>query len=869
MWLNESSEEQGFPITYQADNDRPHWHEPMTHWFRDLALSCCIAVAAFLVWVGHDVCIAAESTHSVTRREPVKVLLLYSYGHGSRGVGLFDDGLLSAFEAGGLSVNDLYFEFLDLERNKDDLSYHQDLTRLLLRKYAQHKIDLIITGQQPALDYLLREGRDLAPDAPVITVQAPRPDAAQVGSRHVVSQLAKFDIKGTLERAMELFPQTNRVFVVAGASIADRAMAARVADISKRWQGRLTFEYTDSLSLQDTLQRAANLPPHSIILFTQYNRDTSDRVTVAYEVERMITRAANAPVFGLYDFNLIDGGIGGSVIPVRTLGERTGRLALDILNGNRTLAEDGGSVVHEAVPMFDWKQIERWNGKIDALPADAVFVNRPPTLWAQYKSTVVTTLLVFLLLIAMIVALLIQRHGRKQAQDSLRESEEKFRLFAESAPQLVWMCRPDGWNIYFNQRWADYTGLTLEECYGHGWNKPFHPDDQQRAWNAWKHATETGETYDLKCRLRKADGSYHWFVIRGLPLRDDTGQIVKWFGTCTDIDELMLAEEALARESQRSKLLLQNGSDGIHILDPDGNVLEVNNAFCEMLGYTRAELIGGNVSTWDAQWSPADRKQLILKQFNSSGRAKFETRHRRRDGSVLDVEVTGQALDLDGQRVLFNSSRDITERRKAQEQIKHYIAQLEHTTESTLQAMALMVEKRDPYTAGHERRVGDLAAAIGAEMGLPKIMVEGLRLTGYVHDIGKISVPAELLAKPSKLSPVERTLIEGHAQSGFDVLKGIDSPWPLAEVILQHHERLDGSGYPRKLKGDQIIIEARIIAVADVVEAMSSHRPYRPGLGIDAALSEIEKNSGKLYDPQVVAACLRLFRERKHTMLAA
>jgi HD-GYP domain-containing protein (c-di-GMP phosphodiesterase class II) len=164
--------------------------------------------------------------------------------------------------------------------------------------------------------------------------------------------------------------------------------------------------------------------------------------------------------------------------------------------------------------------------------------------------------------------------------------------------------------------------------------------------------------------------------------------------------------------------------------------------------------------------------------------------------------------------------------------------------------------------------VGELAAAIGAEMGLPQGAVKGLRLAGYVHDIGKISVPAEILSKPSRLTAIEFELIKSHSQSGHDVLKGLDFPWPLAEVMLQHHERLDGSGYPRKLKGDEIILEARIMAVADVVEAMSSHRPYRAGLGVDVALKEIATNSGKFYDAQAVAACLRLFRDKGYELSA-
>jgi PAS domain S-box-containing protein/putative nucleotidyltransferase with HDIG domain len=193
---------------------------------------------------------------------------------------------------------------------------------------------------------------------------------------------------------------------------------------------------------------------------------------------------------------------------------------------------------------------------------------------------------------------------------------------------------------------------------------------------------------------------------------------------------------------------------------------------------------------------------------------------------------------------------------------------LRASLEASIQAIAATVEARDPYTAGHEKRVAELAAAIARELGIPAFTVEGIHFGALIHDVGKIQVPAEILSKPTRLLPLEFELVKAHSQAGYDILKGIDFPWPVAEIAWAHHERLDGSGYPNGLKGEQIILEARILSVADVVEAMSSHRPYRPGLGIDKALAEIERGRASVYDPHVVDACLRLFRE-KHYQLPA
>jgi len=210
--------------------------------------------------------------------------------------------------------------------------------------------------------------------------------------------------------------------------------------------------------------------------------------------------------------------------------------------------------------------------------------------------------------------------------------------------------------------------------------------------------------------------------------------------------------------------------------------------------------------------------------------------------------------------------RQSEEKKRDEEKIQQYITQLQDAFMNTVEVAMNLSEMRDPYTSGHERRVAEIAVAISAELGFDANRQQGMRVAGYLHDIGKITIPAEILSKPGRLSDIEYTMIKGHAQASYDVLKNVDFPWPVAQVALQHHERIDGTGYPQGLKGEGIIIEARILAVADVVEAMSSHRPYRPGLGIDKALDEIKRGSGITYDVTVVNACLKLFNEKGYQL---
>ncbi len=214
-------------------------------------------------------------------------------------------------------------------------------------------------------------------------------------------------------------------------------------------------------------------------------------------------------------------------------------------------------------------------------------------------------------------------------------------------------------------------------------------------------------------------------------------------------------------------------------------------------------------------------------------------------------------FDKEGNPVMaIGFTQDITKRKQAEERLKK-------TMNATIDTMSNMIEAKDPYTSGHQHRVCQLAVPLARELGLSEDKVEGIRIASLIHDIGKIGIPTEILSKPTRLTDMEFILIKDHSQIGYDILKSIDFPWPVARIVLQHHERLNGTGYPNKLKGDEIILEAKIIGVADVVEAMSSHRPYRPALGIDKALGEISKNKGTLYEPEVVDACIKLFKEKR------
>jgi PAS domain S-box-containing protein len=316
----------------------------------------------------------------------------------------------------------------------------------------------------------------------------------------------------------------------------------------------------------------------------------------------------------------------------------------------------------------------------------------------------------------------------------------------------------------------------------------------------------------------------------------------------------------IVEEEEPFRLLVESAPDAIYV-QIEGCFSYVNPAAVRLLGAESAEQLLGRpilerISPDHREIFRERRRRLIEERQNVSPMVQ---KYLKLDGTVVYVEASAVPFSSHNGVGSLAYLRDITERMQVEEKLTESRENLRRALGATVEAIALMVETRDPYTAGHQRRVSDLAGAIAQETGITPDGIESIRMAGMIHDIGKISVPAEILSKPVRLSEIEISLIRVHSQAGYDILKDIGFPWAIGQIILQHHERMDGSGYPQGLKGDRVCFEARILAVADVVEAMASHRPYRPGLGLESALKEISANQGMLYDERVVDACLKVF----------
>jgi len=366
----------------------------------------------------------------------------------------------------------------------------------------------------------------------------------------------------------------------------------------------------------------------------------------------------------------------------------------------------------------------------------------------------------------------------------------------------------------------------------------------------------------------REDGSI--FCALGLAsiIYNGVGDVIGYQSSVLDISERKRAEESLKNAEAHSRGIIESAKDAFISMNSSGIITEWNPEAERMFGFCKEEAIGNKLSETVIPEEYRAMHTRGLERHLETGESKvlnkpLQIHGLHKDGHLFPIELSIAPL-IDNQSLTFNAFiRDLTEHHEAQEKLRESEAALKNSLIGTIGAICKAVEARDPYTSGHQLRVSRLAKSIAQELGFDSDQIEGVKVGAMIHDIGKIQTPSEILSKPSTLNKLEYQIIQTHANTGYEILKDVDFPWPVADIAHQHHEHLDGSGYPQGLKGDEICIEARIIAVADTVEAVASHRPYRPSLGTEAALNEISANRGTWYDPDVVDACLKLFKEEK------
>ncbi len=489
---------------------------------------------------------------------------------------------------------------------------------------------------------------------------------------------------------------------------------------------------------------------------------------------------------------------------------------------------------------------------------------------------------------------------RKKIEAGLEKSEERVRLLINTSPDAIFSAELSGRFLSVNRVMTERLGYSQEELLNMRMQDVIAPQNRRffasriKRILAGEYLREPGE-YEIIGK----DGQRFWIAVNSAPLYEN-GRIIGFLGIARDIsDQVELQRKVSAIYELGHKLTLLRDIHQIvrAAVEAARDLLGMRDCSIYLVDAQGEKLILEGVTqeiSPEFQVLPVDSARGIIPAVVQTGKAiylpdvtqdprylpgKLKTRSElcvplEVSGKVIGVinaeSINANAFSADDQKLVeilahtvaiaLENAQLFADVESSKEAIKSSYKRLREVMHGIIEALTAAVELRDPYTAGHQARVMQLAVAIGGEMGLPADVIEGLRYAALVHDIGKLAIPAEILAKPTGLNDTEFAIIKSHPQQAYDILKGIEFPWPIADIVLQHHERLDGSGYPNGLKDGEILLEARILAVADVVEAMSSHRPYRPALGIHKALAEIEKNKGRLYDPAVVDACVTVFK---------
>ncbi len=456
---------------------------------------------------------------------------------------------------------------------------------------------------------------------------------------------------------------------------------------------------------------------------------------------------------------------------------------------------------------------------------------------------------------------------RKKDETEKQRLEQRYQELVEGLDAIVWEADFKTTQFTYVNAYAEkLLGYPLSQWLSEPtfWHDHIHPEDRERTVSSCREASLRGENHVCEYRTIAADGRAVWLRdVITVELADGKPVLLK--GVMVDITDRKLAEEALKREQN---LFTQGPAVVFRWVAEEGWPVEyVSSNVKAQLGIEADDLTSGKIS-YASFIYPEDLERVAseIKAYGKSGATNFKQVYRiiRPDGqtrwvddyTIVVRDTNNRITHYDGYVV------DITDRKHAEQKLLESHESLRKTLHGTISALSKAGEMRDPYTAGHQQRVAQLACAIAREMGLPEERMAAIQMAGVIHDIGKLYVPAEILSKPGRLNDVEFALIRTHSSVSFDILKTVEFPWPVASIALQHHERMNGTGYPCGLKGEQILAEARILAVADVVEAMASHRPYRPALGIDKALEEIAQKKGVLYDPEAVYVCVRLFTEK-------
>ncbi|MBP6332735.1 MAG: PAS domain S-box protein [Aminivibrio sp.] len=835
-------------------------------------------------------------------------LLLNSYHSGFPWTDGITEGIRSTFASGGLRVN-LDVEYMDTKRASSVRSVRA-FGEYFRTKYAEKRPDILLCSDDDALVFLLRHGRELFPGVPVVFCGLNNPGFVESGGDgHVTGVFEEMDIPGTVELIFRLFPGTRNLALVSDLSISGMGSVSLARKALAPFLDRLKVVDLLGFSGEELRDELSKLPPDTAVLLLVYFQDEAGDYYSPARSVALVNSAGPFPVFGLWSMMVQGGALGGSVLIAERHGALAAELAIRILQGT-PVSEIPPVKDHHLVPVFNYMEMVRFGLSRFDLPAGSVLLSEPETfLYSHWKILLANALVISAVLVYLLV-LFINERMKKAAEKDLELKKAQWEGLFRNAPEAYVVF--DGANdvVTVNEGFTRLFGYTREEAAGKNLDSVvadfpgLRSEAEKISSRVLSGEVVTGETY-----RRKKDGTLFPAEILGVvfPMRDET---FTGFAIYRDISERKKAEDEMLKNLKREALissvsarLLEDGIRGgvppsledlaAFLRVSEGCLVETDGGGLPLREFS---LTGGRVeflspAAVSTVLSPETLKmldlylwekgKLLLEASGSGGNEVpvFAGELLQVWGTPLHIQpvysggaargflalrLHGVPLPHSDEALLamycdLAGSAFLRERRK--DSMEEVSRMLDSASRGIVEILGHALAMKDPYTVGHQINVANLARAMAKKGGYDEAFQERVYYAGLVHDLGKITIPSAILSKPGKLTDIEFSLIRNHALYGWDILSSVDLPWPLADIVVQHHERLDGSGYPKGLRGDAIGREARFLSVADVVEAMTSHRPYRPGLGIGAALDEIRFHRGGWFDPEAVDLCIAVIEE--------
>jgi len=845
---------------------------------------------------------------SFAKDEGYRVLLVNTYHSTFPWTGELTEGIRQTLLSGGAEI-EFHVEHMDTKRGYS-LEALIAFSEYIARKYSGRRLDLIICSGDDALGFLRRMGRRLFPDVPIVFCGVNSKELYDPEAYPYITGLFEdVDVAGTAELALRLFPRTRTLALVSDLSSTGMAVISRARSELSHIGDRVRMLDLFALSEGELQDALSALPPETAVLMLVYFQVVDGAFIPPKRSVSLVKDACSFPLFGLWSMMPEAGALGGSVLRARRHGEKTAEMALRILQGERPTDIPAESD-SEYVAMFDSGELTRFGLSARDLPQDAVVVNALEQEYSGNREILFVNSFFALAGTGYVLLLLFNERRRKRAARELALRKSMWEGLFWNAPDAFLVIDEKNIVRNVNNKFCELFGYERDEAIGRDIDSLVAAGTEMEAEAAdLTRRVAGGELVYHEGVRRKKNGELVHVGIYGVLFPLPEGRMLG-YGIYNDISERRRREDEMRYHldleacisSISSRLLTQNALKGI---PPSLEEIAVFTGAKEgfLIEFSSPGSIGRELLFSDgrAAWSASPHVSDVFREKECRAITQYLWEKGR---LVLDDRLPSSLRDVDRLREMprlfgapflllpIYSERDVIgwlglqlpqyplspsldsslgmfcdlvggvllqEKRRVTASERARI--LDGTSRGIVEILGRTLAMKDPYTVGHQFEVARLARAMAARGGYEEAFLERVYYAGLVHDLGKIVIPSSILSKPGRLNTVEFEIIKNHALHGWEILSSTEFPWPLADIVVQHHERLDGSGYPYGLKGSEIRTEARFIAVADVVEAMTSHRPYRPGLGIERALEEIRTHSGTWFDPLVVELCLAVIGE--------